>query len=161
MRDILFFLFSLVALIGSLGVLLSKRVITAILLLALNFIGIGIIYILLDATFLGIVQILIYGGAVIVLFLFFLMLVPVDVPKEDLDLSPKGFLTTLLLLFLLLGLILAVKGLSKISPKIPHGDTENLGRLLMGKFLLPFELVSLILLVALITAFLFAKKRVR
>lgn len=157
--EIFFLLFGGLSILGGLGVLLAKRPISGVLWLAVNFLSLGGVYILAKATFLGIIQILLYAGAVIVLFLFFLMLLRVGKPKEDLDLSVGGFIIALFILALFGGLYIAVAFLNKgPSGKFLKGGAGPIADLFLSRYILPFEVMSLILLIALITAFLFAKR---
>lgn len=158
---IFFWVFGGLSILGSLGVLLTKKPINGILWMALTFLSIGAIYILSRASFLGIIQILVYAGAVIILFLFFLMLTRIDLPKEDLDLSPRGFLITLLIFALFGGLFLGIHSLlGKKAGEFLKGGPSGIADLLLSRYLLPFEVISILLLVALMTGFLFSRRRV-
>ncbi len=158
--EIAFWIFGIISIVGALGVLLSKKPINGILWLLVNFLSLGGLYISVKATFLGIVQILVYAGAIIVLFLFFVMLTNVDKEREDLDLSLRGFLVTILSLSVLPPLLFVLKSLSsKTSMRILPGTAERISQLFLHRYLLPFEVISLILLVALMTSFLFSKRR--
>jgi len=155
----LFYIFAGTAIIGGLGVLVAKKPINGVLWLAINFLSLGVVYILAKATFLGIIQILVYAGAVIVLILFFLMLLKIDEEKEDLDISVRGFLITVFILALFGGLYIAILALSKKNSfEFPEAGPGPIADLLLSKYVLPFEVVSVVLLIALITAFLFAKR---
>lgn len=136
----------------------SKNVVHAALYLVVSLLMVGAIYLLLGAEFLGWVQILIYVGAIVVLLLFGLMLTRAPIGREALDNQQRG-LSAIVALGILAGLIFLVQD--------AFGDEEivlrptriaEAGESLFTEFVLPFEVVSFLLLAALIGAVALARK---
>ena len=136
----------------------SKNVVHAALYLVVSLLMVGAIYLLLGAEFLGWVQILIYVGAIVVLLLFGLMLTRAPIGREALDNQQRG-LSAIVALGILVGLIFLLQD--------AFGDREIMlrptriaeaGEHLFTDFVLPFEVVSFLLLAALIGAVALARK---
>ena len=155
---IIFYIISALVLIGSAGVIFSRNIVYASFSLLLALLGTAGIFVLLLAEFLAIVQILIYGGAVVTVILFALMLTKIDDFRSlsNINYWPiSAFLTLLALIVLIVGIY---------QTKI---DTQNLGLVKFSKFsndlfeywVIPFEIASLVLLVALIGAIVILKDR--
>jgi NADH-quinone oxidoreductase subunit J len=153
-----FYLIAAVAVAGGLGVVLARSTVYAALFLIMALLAVAGIYILLASEFLALVQILIYGGAVTVILLFALMLTR----AEDLPEAMVGAQWPVagVLSALLLGLLIAA-GATSDWP----GDTgeiaiipfETLGDALFRQWAVPFEIASLVLLVALVGAIILAR----
>lgn len=160
MRAIFYTLYGLV-LIGAIGVLFSRNALRSALFFLLSLFVLGIIYITLGSPFLGFIQIIIYAGAVVTLILMVIMTLRLREPLEDHELTPKGYLGFLISAFLSLALIF---GFAKAALHFPaSGHTfgaADLGRYLLTDYLLPFEVVSLLLLVAIVAAVMLGKRRV-
>jgi NADH-quinone oxidoreductase subunit J len=162
--DILFYVLAALTLIfGALVVVnpFSRNPITSAMFLVLTIISMAGLFVLLNAFFLAAVQVLVYAGAVMVLFLFVIMLL--DLKEEE---RRKVKLTGLVAGLVSVGAIVAIfvrsllatqpgKGLAE--PKAV-GDTATLGKMLFTKYLLPFEIVSILLLVAMVGVILLSKK---
>jgi len=154
---ILFYLFASVLTVAALGVITVKNSVHAALLLVLTFFTAAALWLLLQAEFLAIALVLVYVGAVMVLFLFVVMML--DIKIEPLR---EGFVRYLpiggLVALVMLGEMLSLIGLKVMStqalPANPGGasNTAWLGRALFTHFLLPFEVAAVILTVALIAA---------
>jgi len=136
----------------------SKNVVHAALYLVVSLLMVGAIYLLLGAEFLGWVQILIYVGAIVVLLLFGLMLTRAPIGREALDNQQRG-MSAIVALGILVGLIFLLQD--------AFGDREialrptriaEAGEQLFTDFVLPFEVVSFLLLAALIGAVALARK---
>ncbi len=168
METISFILFSFLGalvMVGSIGMVWSRNPVTSALFLVLNFFALGGIYLLLEAQFIAVVQVIVYAGAIMVLFLFTIMLLNLDderALKEKFDLQ-KGF--GLLLGGVLLVEFLYILGLKVNLPNKPAtltplelGEAKSIGRELITNFLFPFEIVSILLLLAVIGAIVLAKK---
>jgi len=122
------------------------------------------LFILLHAEFLAVINVIVYAGAIMVLFVFVIMLL--NLPREDVPWAPHDFrriiLAASLSVVLLIELALVV-GFRVAPTKEPavsagFGTTETVGRLLFTKFLFPFEITSVILLIAIVGAMVLAKK---
>jgi NADH-quinone oxidoreductase subunit J len=161
--DILFYIFSALTLLCGLMVIynpFSRNPVTSAMFLVLTIISMSGLFILLHAFFLAAVQIIVYAGAVLVLFVFVIMLLDL---KEEQRRKIKfyGLVTGLVAV---LGILSAfTKSLAAVKPAAedPHleGDTLSLGRLLFTQYTLPFEVVSVLLLVAMIGVILLSKKK--
>jgi len=143
------------------GVILSRNPVNSVLCLILTFFAISGHYILLNAQFLAIVNIIVYAGAIMVLFLFVIMLMNLNADTEP----QKNRLTQLAgiisggILFLVLLSALRVSTPRTLDPvPLEIGLIKNLGRTLFTKFVLPFELSSLLFLSAMIGAVVIGKK---
>ena len=162
--DILFYVFAALTLLC--GVLVvanpfSRNPVTSAMFLVLTIISMAGLFVLLHAFFLAAVQVLVYAGAVMVLFLFVIMLL--DLKEEERRKVRKlGLIAGLIAISAIVGIF--VKSLLTTQPgkDLPAptvvGDTAMLGKLLFTNYLLPFEIVSLLLLVAMVGAILLSKK---
>lgn len=154
---VFFFFLALVAVGTALGLLFSRSAIYAALFLVLNFITVAVFYLMLNAPFLAMAQVTVYAGAIMVLFLFVIMLLGTS------QLKPKpenrwqrimamvlggGLLAEIVVLFILQGRGLQVIG--EIGSDF--GSPEGIGLELFQQYLLPFEITSILLLVAMIGA---------
>ncbi len=162
MEWLFFALFALTALVGSVGVVLSKNAVHSALFLLLNFVAIALLYILLQAQFLAMAQILVYAGAIVVLFIFVVMLIGNDT-IDDFVARERPILRWISLLLV----VVFVAGVVYVSWVLPnqqikgvpgYGSVESIGHILFTRYLLPFELASVILLAAMIGAIILAAK---
>lgn len=158
--QLLFFLFALVAVIGALGMVLSRNIVHSALFLVLSFIGLALIYFALQAPFLGAVQLMVYSGAVAILIVMAIMMVgradmSISAPVQSLG---KRFVGAGMaaLVFLLLGLATALTPLP-VQSAAPATEAADLAVLLLSNFALPFELAAVLLLAATIGALLIAR----
>lgn len=143
-------------------VIFSKNPIHSVLYLIITFFTFTIHYILLNAQFLAIVNFIVYMGAIMVLFLFVLMLLNLNEESEPMKsnlLKIVGLIAGLCLLITLVG---SMKSLHMSDPVILQnpdlGLVKNLGKVLFSEFLLPFEISSILLLTAMVGAVLLAKR---
>lgn len=160
MMSILFGIFAVLAILGALGVLFSRHPLRGALWLLLNFVSIGLLYLIANAPFVGIVQILIYAGSIILVILFVIIIMNLRTPTEDHDTGIKGFLAFILgITAMLITIVLFLKSpLSKLGIKI-FGSPENIASYLFTDYLIPFELASVILLMAIVGAIVLIRKR--
>jgi NADH-quinone oxidoreductase subunit J len=158
---LLFLAIAAVSGVAALGVVLSRNIIHAALLLIVSMLAVAGIYILLFAEFLALVQILIYGGAVTVLLLFALMLTRAGEFSRTLDNPQKPFAVVAGLVFfgVLACTVLATRWGGNQVPLHPLEPVaiKSLGASLFGQWALPFEVASLVLLVALLGAIIIAR----
>ena len=161
---ILFYLFATVLTVAALGVITVKNSVHAALLLVLTFFTAAALWLLLQAEFLAIALILVYVGAVMVLFLFVVMMLDIKVePLREgfVRYLPVGAAVAILMLAEMLSLI-GLKAMSaQALPANPAGasNTAWLGKALFTQFLLPFEVAAVILTVALIAAVMLTLRR--
>lgn len=156
---------SFIAIMFAVMVVLSKNPIHSVLYLVLTFFSIAGHYVLLNAQFLAAVHIIVYAGAIMVLFLFIIMLLNLNEetePQKSVWLKASATVASGLLLIVLVG---SLKGAETIvATKQFDGSVgliENLGKTLFADFLLPFEVASILLLVAMVGAVLLGKKSVK
>ena len=165
----IFYIFAALSVFGALGVLFFKNPIHCALSLVGTFFCLGSIYVMLNAEFVAVIQVLIYAGAIMVLFLFVLMLLsPRDTDMPSRKLTIGKILACLLSLgiffkisFLFTGneLILGPKGEHPIEVVEEIGSIALIGRLLFTDYILPFEIIAILLLVAVIGAVVIAKRK--
>jgi NADH-quinone oxidoreductase subunit J len=157
---ILFFIFAAVLVGAALGVILSRNPVYSALLLVLCFFNSAVIWILLDAEFLGIVLVLVYVGAVMVLFLFVVMMLDVNleqVRKEFVGYWPLTVAVAGFVVFAILNVIV-VKHLGgaalQTAPALAAGysNTRSLGVELFTRYAYPAQIAAIILLVASVAA---------
>jgi len=162
MEMLIFLLFAALALGSSLVVVLHRNPIYATISLVLTLFCVAVLFVLLGAPFLGVLQVLIYTGAIVVLFLFVIMLL--NVGREESHgagqgLQIAGALGGAAVFFLLVGLALWRTGLPELHPLTADlVALKSLSRDLFTEYLLPFEIVGLLLLVAVIGATVVARK---
>jgi NADH-quinone oxidoreductase subunit J len=159
---ILFLILALVAVGAALGLLFSRNAVYAALFLVLNFITVAVFYLLLNAPFLAMAQVTIYAGAIMILFLFVIMLLGTKKLKTrgenlwqrrlaiGLGVVLLGELVTLFFIQGQSGTLLGDIGSQ-------FGSPENIGIELFNQYLLPFEITSILLLVAMIGAIVLTK----
>ena len=162
MSDILFLLLSSFAILGGIGMVSFRQPVHSALSLTLTILSMAGLFALLSASFLFMVQIIVYAGAIITLFIFIIMFL--NVKEENLPKEPHKnialFVGGILLLpfnFLILRSFFKMPTHDMI-PTENFGKIKPLGMELFSGWLLPFELISILLLVALIGAVVFARK---
>ena len=163
MIQILFFFFAAVAVGAAINVLAQKHVLYSSLALIVMLTAVSALFILLQAEFLAVINVIVYAGAIMVLFVFVIMLLnlPADPAGEDgsdrlrwlkLIGIPIG-----LFLLLMIGATVWNVGNATNATQMP-GTAQAIGESLFTDYLLPFELTSLLILIALMGAVVFAKK---
>jgi NADH-quinone oxidoreductase subunit J len=165
----LFIIFGAIALGAAVAMILQRNSVHAALLLVANLLSVAVLFLLLGAEFLFVAQIIVYAGAIVILFLFVIMLLGVDrneVLMEPRKLQTRQFAAAALAGLILVGALataLTSSSLSRPPGPAPEGfgSAEFLGGLLFQRYLLPFELTGLLLLVATIGILMLAKRKVR
>ena len=162
MMDILFILLSLFTIGGALGLVLFHQPVHGALSLILSIVAMAGLFALLNASFLFMVQIIVYAGAIITLLVFIIMFL--NVKEENLPKEPYKNITLFIGAVALLPLnFLILRAFSKLpmaKESLPEGfgSLKTLGMVLFSDWVLPFELISILLLVALIGAVVFGRK---
>ena len=155
-----FLFFAAVTIASALVVVIARSPVHSALALMVSLVQVAALFILLGSPFLAAIQIFVYVGAVMVLFLFVIMML--DVRKEARTrFLEKGIAPALVVLVLLGGEMIALLLGSQRFPVLPAGaagSLEELSKTLFTDYLLPFEVASVILLVALVGAILLARK---
>ena len=145
----------------------TRNTVHSVLYLVLNFLAVAALYVMLTAQFLAVIQVLVYAGGIVVLYLFVVMLVNLKRPPEDHSAPQRhGWIG-----FALAGVVLAELGgiliLGRIAPQagpnmelsdLALNNVERIGMLLYTDYLIPFELASMLLLVAMVGAIILAKR---
>jgi NADH-quinone oxidoreductase subunit J len=154
-EPILFAILAFVAIISALGMLLSRNAIYSALNLILNFGTVAVIYLVLGAPFIALTQITVYAGAIMVLFLFVIMLLGAERLRTGPTLpwqQPVAIISGFLLLITAFYVILLRPDTFSSNPVLLEGfgSPMAVGELLFNKYLLPFEVVSVLLLAAIV-----------
>lgn len=151
---------------SAIGMLISRNAVHSALMLVLNFVTLAVFYVLLDAHFLAAAQVIVYAGAIMVLFLFVIMLLGVD--REDQLDEPIKFQRPLVAVFglgmaglLVYTLRTAFSGaqFTGLGRANSPGNVEAVGRILYTKYTFPFEVTSILLIVAAIGAMVIGRRR--
>ncbi len=165
MDTILFIIFAVVAVVCAFNLILQKHPISS----ALSLIGVmgslAVLYLLLGAEFIAMAQMIVYGGAVMVLFIFVIMLLNAGSEKT----SGKSWFAQIAGLPLLLAFVAVMGFLIKVGFSSTRtvefgswvgGTAERVGQLLFTRYLLPFEVISILILIAILGAVVLARKEV-
>ncbi|MEO6904797.1 MAG: NADH-quinone oxidoreductase subunit J [Ginsengibacter sp.] len=160
--QILFWFLSALALIGAVGVVASKNPIYSVLCLIIVFFAISGHYILMNAQFLAIVNIIVYAGAIMVLFLFVIMLMNLNAetePMKNIYMKLAGVISGLTLMIVFVAALSHSDSANTIMRAGTNvGLTESLGKALFNQYVVPFEISSVLFLSAMIGAILIGKK---
>jgi NADH-quinone oxidoreductase subunit J len=163
---VLFFGLALIAVVAAISMIASRNAVYSVLFLVFNFLTVATLYLLLNAAFIAVVQITVYAGAIMVLFLFVIMLLGTE--RESIG----GRIRWQMPLAIVLGLALAaelafvllrndiVQG-SLADLSVEFGSPASIGRVLFSEYLVPFEVTSVLLLVAMIGAIVITRKQRR
>ena len=168
---IVFWVFAPISVASAIGMLMMRNAIHAALFLIVNFFCLAVFYLILGAPFLFAVQIIVYAGAIMVLFLFVIMLLGVD-RTEDLHerrLVAQRPIAIALGVGVVLEVFFAVRAGIGFSRQAPSGfdvvnaggNTQALARVLFRTYFFPFEVTSILLIVAAIAAMVMAQRRAR
>ncbi|MFA5514791.1 MAG: NADH-quinone oxidoreductase subunit J [Desulfuromonadales bacterium] len=167
MELLFFYLVALVAVISGFFVIKSRNPVNSAISLVMTFVCLAVFYVMLNAPFMAAIQIMVYAGAIMVLILFVIMLLNLgeEANRRYAHSVVGGALAGIVVLFMAITFIKqgsadGVKG--AITDQIVNtvGHTELIGRALFTEFLLPFEITSILLLVAIIGAVVLAKREV-
>jgi NADH-quinone oxidoreductase subunit J len=164
MERIAFYVLALLLVASALVVITNRNPVTSAVALAFNLVAIAGLYMVLDAQFIGLLQVIVYAGAIMVLILFVIMLLNL---REEARAHPAGTFQrilaplTSLLFAVVMGRALWISGPSSFPEKAEgFGTAASLGKELFTRFYYPFEAISLLLVVAMIGAVLLAKRKV-
>jgi NADH-quinone oxidoreductase subunit J len=162
MEMVVFGILAAVAVAAGVGVIAQRSAVRSALFLLVNFCCLAGLYILLNAQFVAVVQVIVYAGAVVVLFLFVVMLLGVERAEEAPDARRyQGIAAVLLGVLLLAGMVWALipAGRETMQALSPTDNVQEIGAALLTQFAIPFELASVVLLAAIIGAVVLARKR--
>ncbi len=161
---IVFLILAAAAIVSAILVITRKNPVTSALFLVFNFFIIAVLYLFLRAQFIAIIQITVYAGAIMVLFLFVIMLLNLGDDKLlKWKLNSKRTIATLMGLALLAEILFYVMSFTSTSGLSPRaestGTVESIGKILYSGYLFPFEITSILLLAAIVGSIFLAKKR--
>lgn len=163
--QIIFWLLSALALVSALMVLLSKNPVHSVLWLIVVFFAISGHYILLNAQFLAIVNLIVYAGAIMVLFLFVIMLMNLNAESEpqkrNIWMRMAGIISAGCLLMILVSLVRQANEIGGKMAQVEQGNIGligNLGKVLFNEYVVPFEISSVLFLSAIVGAVVIGKK---
>jgi NADH-quinone oxidoreductase subunit J len=167
MSPVLFWIFAVMTVIFGAAVVLNRNPVASALSLVVSFLGLSALFISLDAFFVGIVQVLVYAGAVMVLFLFIIMLL--DIRVEELRrinwLGAAGGLGVALILLVQICVVIAhFQPARRAFPLLARSRTDDvwsIGRLLFNNYNLPFQIIAVLVLVATIGVVLLSRREPR
>jgi len=162
METVLFILFGAIAVCGAVMVVTRKHPMASALYLILTLFAVAALFVLRHAHFLAAIQVIIYAGAVVVLFVFVIMLI--NVPEDRLPVERATTVRVLGVLaagfFILESAVLARRYSMPTGPAAEVGTVETVGRALFTDYLLAFEITSVLLLAAVIGAIALAKRKI-
>jgi NADH-quinone oxidoreductase subunit J len=159
--EILFYAFSAVLVVAALGVITARNPVHAALFLVFTFVNSAVLWMLLEAEFLAIVLVLVYVGAVMVLFLFVVMMLDVNVAQMREGFAKHAYLGAIIAVLVVfeIGSVVWVKHLGSDTAATAvaataegYSNTRALGQVLYTQYLYPFELAAVLLLIAIVAA---------
>jgi len=169
-EQLVFWILAPISVAAAIGMVLSRNAIHSALFLVVNFVTIAVFYLVLGSPFLFVVQIAVYAGAIMVLFLFVIMLLGVD-RSESLYENIRGHrvISVVLVVGVLLEIITAIRlGMGVGSTGAPGwgavnegGNPQALARVLFSDYFLPFEVTSILLIVAAVAAMVMTRQRLK
>lgn len=155
---VLYGIVGLVSVGSAVGLLVSRSAIYSALFLVLNFLTVALLYLMLGAPFIALAQIAVYAGAIMVLFLFVIMMLGAE-KLTSASLQVRGLRVLAIVLGLVfaaeVGLFLVVRGgvaTAPAEPALSFGDPSAVGLMLFNQYTLPFEMTSVLLLAAMVGA---------
>jgi len=170
MDGIIFYILAVLAVFGAVMVITRKNPVESVLYLIFTFFVFASFYITLSAEFLAAVQIIVYAGAIMVLFLFVVMLLDLNINEDDKKASFKDLLMSKLHYYVIGGILVVV--MSGIFKSLDYstkantdlvekglGTTEHIGFLMFTKYVFPFEVTSILLVAAMIGVVVLVKKK--
>lgn len=166
-----FYLFAAIAIIGGLGVVAYKNPVTSAFSMIVSFLGMAALFIQLDAFLVGILQILVYAGAIMVLFIFIIMLLDIE-KEEERRLLGINLFGGLLVGVGFLSLVIVVLwrsgvGRGEVLPELTglggagNSDVHHIGRLLFSEYWFPVQIVGVLLLVATVGVVVLSRRKLR
>lgn len=162
MQEILFFVLAGVAVLAALAMIVHKNPVYSVLLLIVTLFCLAGIYVLLNAPFVAAVHMIVYAGAIVVLFLFVIMLLDLREDTEHISLKKASRIFAVIITVfvgIFITMLFTVHGADVGLGQGVLGDTASVGKLLFTKYVLQFEIASVLLLAAIVGAVVLAKKK--
>ncbi|MDR8390574.1 NADH-quinone oxidoreductase subunit J [Aliifodinibius sp. S!AR15-10] len=166
MVSYVFIFLAVLAIAAALGMVISKNTVNSALFLVINMVSLAGVYVLLQAHFLAIIQIIVYAGAIMVLFLFVIMLLNLDAEESLFNkFRVKYFVAFLLGIAVLSQLLYSIGGVTDMLPEMPSqasnvGTVEAIGEVMFTTYLLPFEITAILLTAAVVGALVVAQQKI-
>ena len=167
MSPLLFWIFAVLTVVFGTAVVLNRNPVASALCLVFSFLGLSALFMSLDAFFVGIIQVLVYAGAVMVLFLFIIMLLDIRAEERrriNWFTAVGGIAVALLLLLQICIVIGHFQPARRIFPPLGRSTTDdvwNIGQLLFNNYNLPFQIIGVLVLVATIGVVLLSRREPR
>ena len=164
MEMVVFTVLVVVAVAAGVGVIAQRSAVRSALFLLINLCCLAGLYILLNAQFVALAQVIVYAGAIVVLFLFVVMLLGMERAEETPDPRRTQWIAGMLLGVLFLAGVVWALSSARAAPAVTLSRTDNvrqIGAALLTDFAIPFELVSVVLLVAIVGAVVLAKRKLQ
>ncbi len=167
MPPFLFWVFATMMLVFGMGVIVNRNPIASALSLVLSFVGLSALFLSLNAYFIGVIQVLVYAGAVMVLFLFIIMLLDLRAEerrKINLVAFVGGSAVALAFFVQIYHVVSALGASRQTFPPLRPGtadDVHSIGLLLFGNYNLPFQIIGVLVLVATIGVIVLSKRELR
>jgi NADH-quinone oxidoreductase subunit J len=167
MVSYLFILFATIAIASAIVMITHKNPVYSALFLVLNMASLGGLYLLLEAQFLAVIQILVYAGAIMVLFLFVIMLLNQESADDVFKgISIKYIMSVLLGIVVFSQLFYAIASVTNTLPVVSEnmsavGSVENIGDVMFTDYLLPFEVTGILLTAAVVGALIIAQRKIK
>lgn len=164
---ILFFVFGTIAAVTAVIMITRRNPVMSALFLVINFASLAGLYLTLNAQFIAVTQVIVYAGAIMVLFLFVLMLLRPENEKKFMELNPKiktFSIVLAIIVFIQLAYIIFFSKTSEnittdVAKSVQAGTIESIGTQLFTNYIIPFEAAGYLLLAATIGALVLAKKK--
>lgn len=164
--QVLFFFIAALAIAAGIGLIVSRNPVSSVLWLVLNLFCISVLYITMNAEFIGVVQVIVYAGAIMVLFLFVIMLLNLaalpDLPRFNLKLGAAFLLAMAVLaqiVYVIASSLDVLPEPSSAEMTAETGTANAIGLELFTRYVLPLEVIGILLLAATIGAVMLAKRR--
>ncbi len=164
---IIFYAFSLVLIVAALGIVTSRNPVHSAMFLVLAFFNSAVLWLLMEAEFLAIILVLVYVGAVMVLFLFVVMMLDINFEKMREGMTRYAPLGIVIALVMVLEIAhvggIKAEGFGRFTTPVPHAadysNTKELGAVLYTDYVYPFELAAVLLLLAIVSAITLTMRR--
>ncbi len=164
-NQIAFIVLAVVALLGAIGVVFLKSPVRSALALVLNFLTLGMVYFMLGNQMLGITQIIVYAGAIMVLFLFVIMILKSQHPEEETSLWKDrrfifGLLGGTLTVALIYNFVIQpTQSTFGATFDRTYGTPQAIGKVFFTQYVYPFEIISILLLLGVVGSIMLAKRK--
>jgi len=167
MSPFLFWIFALLMLVFGAAVIINRNPVASALSLVVSFLGLAALFMSLDAYFIGIIQVLVYAGAIMVLFLFIIMLLDLRAEKIrriNWIASAGGIAVALVFAIQVFSLVSRFPGSKQTFPPLPRSTTDDVhrvGMLLFTDYNLPFQIIGVVILVATVGVIILSRRETR